>query len=147
MRPGKASYMSPEQVIGENVDYRSDIFSLGIILYELTVGQRLWRGPGEEGMRRIVDEKIPPPTYVKGDYPPALELIVMKALEKRPADRYQSAEDLRNDLEEFLDEGGFRTGNRRVAAYMRELFGPSAGAAASDDASGAARGSAEPGPP
>jgi serine/threonine protein kinase len=137
MRPGKASYMSPEQVAGEGVDYRSDIFSLGIILYELTLGQRLWRGPADEVMRRIVEEKIAPPTSVRRDYPPALELIVMKALEKRPADRYQSAEDMRNDLEEFLDEAGFRTGVRRVALYIKELFAPET--AVSDDGVARAR--------
>ena len=71
MRPGKASYMSPEQVAGEGADYRSDIFSLGIILYEISLGQRLWRGPADEVMRRIVEEKIAPPTSVRRDYPPA----------------------------------------------------------------------------
>ena len=126
MRPGKASYMSPEQVAGEGADYRSDIFSLGIILYEISLGQRLWRGPADEVMRRIVEETIPPPTSVRRDYPPALELIVMRALEKRPADRYQSAEELRNDLEEFLDESGFRTGPRRMAIYLKQLFAPDA---------------------
>ncbi len=126
MRPGKASYMSPEQVAGEGADYRSDIFSLGIILYELSLGQRLWRGPADEVMKRIVEEKIPPPTSVRRDYPPGLELIVMRALEKRPADRYQSAEEMRNDLEEFLDESGFRTGPRRVALYLKQLFAPDA---------------------
>jgi len=126
MRPGKASYMSPEQVAGEGADYRSDIFSLGIILYEISLGQRLWRGPADEVMRRIVEEKIAPPTSVRRDYPPALELIVMRALEKSPADRYQSAEEMRNDLEEFLDESGFRTGPRRMAIYLKQLFAPDA---------------------
>jgi serine/threonine-protein kinase len=127
--PGKASYMSPEQVRGEGADYRSDIFSLGIILYELSLGQRLFRGPAEKVMKRIVDEAVPPPTAVRRDYPPALELIVMRALEKRPEDRYQSAEDLRVDLEEFLADEGLRTGSRRVGVYMNEIFAPDAQAA------------------
>jgi serine/threonine protein kinase len=126
--PGKASYMSPEQVRGEGADYRSDIFALGIILYELTLCQRLYRGPAKEVMRRILDETIPPPTAVRRDYPTALEHIVMRALEKRPQDRYQSAEDLRHDLEEFLDDSGLRSGNRRMAIYMNELFKPEAAA-------------------
>jgi serine/threonine protein kinase len=124
---GKASYMSPEQVRGEGVDYRSDIFSLGIILYELTLGQRLFRGPAEAVMKRIVDEKVAPPTAVQRDFPPALELIIMRALERRPEDRYQSAEEMRVDLEEFLADEGLRTGSRRMALYMREIF-PLAGA-------------------
>lgn len=120
--PGKASYMSPEQIRGGDVDYRSDIFALGIVLYELTLCHRLYRGAPEVVMRRIVEEKVMPPTAIRRDYPPALELVVMRALEKRPEDRYQSAEQLRHDLEEFLDENGLRTGNRRVATYLQELF-------------------------
>jgi hypothetical protein len=93
-------------------------------------------------MRRIVEEKIAPPTSVRRDYPPALELIVMRALEKRPADRYQSAEEMRNDLEEFLDESGFRTGPRRMAIYLKQLFAPDA--PVTDDGVAQARQLAEP---
>jgi hypothetical protein len=124
--PGKASYMSPEQVRGEGADYRSDIFSLGVILYEITVGQRLYRGKPKEVMKRIVEDKVPPPTAVRRDYPPPLELIVMHALEKRPEDRYQSAEEMRVDLEEFLADEGLRTGTRRMGLYMNEIFAPAA---------------------
>jgi len=134
--PGKASYMSPEQVRGETVDHRSDIFALGIILYELTLCQRLYRGPAEGVMRRIVNERVPPPTAIRRDYPAALEQIVMRALEKRPEDRYQTAQAMHDDLEEFLSESGLRSGNRRVAIYMNELFAPSAvagGEGAGDD--------------
>lgn len=129
--PGKASYMSPEQVRGTGVDHRADIFALGIILYELTLCQRLFRGPADAVMKRIVNERIRPPTAIKRDYPPALELIVMRALEKRPQDRYQSADQMRADLEEFLDDSGLRTGTRRVALYMNELFAPEPGSEAS----------------
>ncbi len=127
--PGKAPYMSPEQVRGQGADHRSDIFSLGIILYELTLCRRLYRGPADEVMKRIVEEKVMPPTAIRRDFPAALELIVMKALEKRPEDRYQSAEELRHDLEEFLDESGLRTGNRRLAVYMNDLFAAEASGA------------------
>lgn len=136
IRPGKANYMSPEQVRGEGADYRSDIFSLGIMLYELTLCQRLFRGPAKDVMRRIVEETIAPPTAIRRDYPTALEQIVMRALEKRPEDRYQSAEDLRHDLEEFLDDSGLRSGNRRMAIYMNELFKPDAAANPQAEAAG-----------
>jgi serine/threonine protein kinase len=132
--PGKASYMSPEQVRGETVDHRSDIFALGIILYELTLCQRLYRGPADAVMKRIVSERVQPPTAIRRDYPPALELIVMRALEKRPADRYQTAQEMHDDLEEFLSESGLRSGNRRVAIYMNELFAPDAAAAGGEGA-------------
>ena len=141
-RPGKASYMSPEQVRGDPTDYRSDIFSLGIILYELTLCQRLYRGAPEVTMRKIIDEKVTPPTAINRDYPPPLEMIVMRALEKRPEDRYQSAEEMSHELEEFLEESGLRSGNRRVSIYMQELFAP--GAAASDAGVAASRAFAEP---
>jgi hypothetical protein len=124
VRVGKASYMSPEQVRGEPVDYRSDIFSLGIILYEITLGQRLFRGPADVVMKRIAEEKIAPPTAIQRDYPPALELVVMRALEKSADDRYQSAEEMRVDLEEFLADEGLRTGSRRMALYMKDIFPP-----------------------
>jgi serine/threonine-protein kinase len=127
--PGKASYMSPEQIRGETVDHRSDIFALGIILYELTLCQRLYRGPAEAVMKRVVEERVAPPTAIKRDYPAALELIVMRALEKRPQDRYQSAAEMHDDLDEFLNESGLRSGNRRVAIYLGELFAAGAGAA------------------
>ena len=128
--------MSPEQVRGEAVDHRSDIFALGIILYELTLCQRLYRGAAEEVMARIVGERVQPPTAVRRDYPAALEQIVMRALEKRPEDRYQSAQEMQDDLEEFLSESGLRSGNRRVAIYMSELFAADAaagGGEAADD--------------
>jgi serine/threonine protein kinase len=126
--PGKASYMSPEQVRGETVDHRSDIFALGIILYELTLCQRLYRGSADAVMKRIVSDRVQPPTAIRRDYPAALEQIVMRALEKRPDDRYQTAQEMHDDLEEFLNESGLRSGNRRVAIYMNELFAPDAAA-------------------
>jgi serine/threonine protein kinase len=125
-RPGKFSYMSPEQVRGGPLDGRSDIFSLGTILYEITLGRRLWRGAKEVVMRRIVEEKPAPPTYVNRSYPPALELIVSKALEKRPEDRYQSAGELFQDLEQYLVGAGARTRNHQIAQYLHDLFSAAA---------------------
>jgi len=125
MRPGKVSYMAPEQLRGEAVDGRSDIFAMGVILYEITVGRRLWKGAPEQVARRILEEKIPPPTYLRRDYPPALELIVLRALERRPDDRYQTADEMHRDLQGFLDDEGLKTGTRRVADYLKDLFGGS----------------------
>jgi serine/threonine protein kinase len=121
-RPGKVSYMSPEQIQGGKLDGRSDIFSLGTILYEITLGKRLWRGPKEVVMRRIVEENPPPPTYVDRAYPPALELIVLRALEKRPEKRYATAGELFEELEGYLVASGARTRNHQMAQYLHDLF-------------------------
>lgn len=122
MRPAQARYLSPEQVAGEAIDHRSDIYSLGVTLYETTVSQPLWRGPTEDILKWISSEPIRPPRSVRPDYPEALQPIVMKALEKRPADRYQSAEQLRSDLEDFVTAAGLRSGGPQLALYLRDLF-------------------------
>jgi len=92
--PGKYNYMSPEQVRGERVDHRSDIFSLGIVLYEITVGKRLFKGRPEEVMQKVTRGRIKPPTFIRRQFPPALERIVMRALEAHRDDRYNSAYEL-----------------------------------------------------
>jgi len=119
--PGKLSYMSPEQAQRSPVDWRSDIFSLGIVLYEITVGQRLFRGPSQEVVDRLISCDIKPPTFVRNNFPGALEAIVMRALEKHPDDRYQSAYDLADDLEMFLREAKLRSSPVRIARYLDEL--------------------------
>jgi hypothetical protein len=134
IRPGKASYMSPEQAQGAALDGRSDIFSLGTILYEITVGRRLWRGSKENATRRIVEEKPAPPTYVRHDYPGGLEMIVMRALEKKPEDRYQSAREFAEDLQYFLQDSGARMrSHHQLARYLREIYSPEAEAQITED--------------
>jgi len=119
--PGKLSYMAPEQAARGRVDHRSDIFSLGIVLYEITVGRRLFKGPAADVVKRLVDAKIEPPTFVKRDFPGALEAVVMRCLEKHADDRYQSAYDLADDLEEFLRDARLHSGPVRIARYLDEL--------------------------
>jgi serine/threonine-protein kinase len=134
MRPGKASYMSPEQAQGAPLDGRSDIFSLGTILYEITVGRRLWRGSRANSIRRIVEEKPVPPTYVRHDYPGDLEMIVMRALEKKPEDRYQSAHEFAEALQYFLQDSGARMrSHHQLARYLREIYSPEAEAQITED--------------
>jgi serine/threonine protein kinase len=125
--PGKLSYMSPEQAARQRVDHRSDIFSLGIVLYEITVGRRLFKGPAAEVVRKLVDCDIQPPTFVRRDFPGPLEAIVMRCLEKHPVDRYQSAYDLADDLEEVLRELRLHSGPVRIARYLDELATASGG--------------------
>lgn len=120
---GKYNYMAPEQIRGEAVDARADLFALGIILYELTVGKRLFRGRPEQVMRLVLEEPIVAPTRLRPDYPPALEAIVMRALARDPARRYQTARDLRTDLMAWLAETGLSHDKRRIAEYLRAIFG------------------------
>jgi len=126
--PGKLSYMSPEQAARKTVDHRSDIFSLGIVLYEITVGRRLFRGAASEVVKRLVEAQIEPPTFARRNFPPALESIVMRTLEKHPDDRYQSAYDLADDLESFLRDEKLHSGPVRIARYLDMLAIASGGA-------------------
>ncbi len=100
---GKYYYMSPEQAWGDQVDHRSDIFSAGIILYEVLTGQMLYL---EEDVSKLMNmvrrAEIPRPTRRRPDIPPQLENVVMKALAKAPEDRWQSANDFQVALTSFL---------------------------------------------
>jgi serine/threonine protein kinase len=100
---GKVSYMSPEQARGQGLDRRSDIFSLGVVFYELLTYRKLFEGESElqilEGLR---DPHIEPPSRLKPDIPIELDRIVLKALARKPQDRYQSAEEMFTQCETFL---------------------------------------------
>ncbi|HWM87494.1 MAG TPA: serine/threonine-protein kinase [Kofleriaceae bacterium] len=119
--PGKLSYMSPEQAHRGALDHRSDIFSLGVVLYEIALGRRLFRGPAHEVLRRLERCDIQPPTFVRREFPGMLESIIMRALEREPGDRYAGAYDMADELEEFLVQSQLRSGPLRVARYMDEL--------------------------
>jgi len=121
MIPGKLSYMSPEQAGRGQIDHRSDIFSLGVVLYEITVGKRLFKGPAHEVVKRLTEGRIEPPTFVRRDFPGQLESIIMRALEPHPDSRYQSAYDLADDLEDFLRDSKLHSGPVRIARYLDEL--------------------------
>jgi TolB-like protein/Tfp pilus assembly protein PilF len=92
---GTVGYMAPEQVRGEVADHRADVFSLGVVLYEMLAGRRAFeRATGAETMTAILREDVPPLTSVRDSVPPALVQVVEHCLEKRPEDRFQSARDL-----------------------------------------------------
>lgn len=98
---GKYSFMAPEQVLGEEVDRRADVFSLGITLFIVTTGYHPFKVGDRSNIIRAITSADPAPSpssFVPG-YPPALEAVVAKALAKDPADRYQSADALRVSLE------------------------------------------------
>ncbi|MHB1844885.1 MAG: serine/threonine protein kinase, partial [Deltaproteobacteria bacterium] len=120
---GKLSYMSPEQCMGKMLDHRSDIFSLGTVLYEWITGFKLFTGESEVAiLKSITDGKIYPPSYFKADVPEAVERILMKALEKERENRYQSAWDMQYDLDQFLSQYEFTPSNIHLANFLKQLF-------------------------
>ena len=122
---GKFAYMSPEQVIGDGkvFDHRSDIFSLGIILYEITVCTRLFRGKNDyDTIRLVADSDVPPPSSVRQGFPLTLEHIILKALQKDPDDRYQTARQMQIELEDWLIEQRAKSSPHHIAHYMESIF-------------------------
>jgi eukaryotic-like serine/threonine-protein kinase len=100
---GKFAYMSPEQTFGERLDRRSDLFSLGVVLFELTTGQRLFKGRDpRDTVERVRGLDIPRPGTLRTPYPAMLEQIVRKALNRDPEFRFQSAEEFQGALDAFL---------------------------------------------
>ncbi len=121
---GKIPYMSPEQCKGLPLDRRSDLFSLGTVLYELTVGKRPFRGETDFAiMDQIVYRGTKRPSEVVSGYPPELDAIVMKLLERVPSMRYATGEDLLHDLDEFIQKHGLWLSPRAIGKYMRNVFG------------------------
>jgi eukaryotic-like serine/threonine-protein kinase len=119
---GKYAYMSPEQASGKSLDHRSDLFSLGILLYELSLAKPLFsgkRGPAALGLVR--EAKIPNPQTVDGDYPPQLASIVMRALSLNVDDRYHEARDLQRDLGHFLLGIRELQGPEELAALVNDV--------------------------
>ncbi len=120
---GKIAYMSPEQCLGEPLDRRSDVFSLGIVLFEASTGTRLFRTDNEfAALRQIVDEDAPSPASRRPGYPPGLEAIVMRALRRDRAERYPTALALQLDLEELARREGLAVSTAHLAAFMRVLL-------------------------
>lgn len=120
---GKIAYMAPEQVTGDPIDRRSDVFSLGCVLYEATTGQRPFRGDGDhQVMHAVLKGEVAPPTSLLRGYPQDLERIVMRALAPQPILRFPSAERMRFALEEFLARGQLVT-QSNVAQLVRARIG------------------------
>ncbi len=121
---GKLGYMSPEQVRGTGLDRRSDVFSLGVVLYELTTGERLFRGESARDTLRLVSEAaIPKPTAVYAKYPEALEAIVLKALARDVNERFQTAEELRIALDRYLINERILVPEAGVGRLLKRVLG------------------------
>jgi serine/threonine protein kinase len=120
---GKISYMSPEQCGGHPLDRRSDVFAAAIILWEMTVGRRLFSGSSDfEILRKVKEEDAQRPSSVVSDYPRALEEIVMKGLARDREQRYATAEDMQVDLETFARDRKLAVSPVPLGRFVRELF-------------------------
>ncbi|MDF1565396.1 MAG: serine/threonine protein kinase [Deltaproteobacteria bacterium] len=120
---GKYAYMAPEQILGVPLDRRTDVFALGILLYELTTGRRLFKAKTElETMRRITQNIFTPPAAASPGYPPDLERIVLKAISNDRINRYESAQALRDDLAAFLEAHRVTVTEEDLAELMKQVF-------------------------
>ncbi|MBW2253032.1 MAG: serine/threonine protein kinase [Deltaproteobacteria bacterium] len=120
---GKYEYMSPEQASGRSMDARSDLFSLGIILHEMLTGRRLFKTGSEfTTLERIKTCEVAPPSYVNARVPEALDRIVMKALARLPEDRYQSAGEMGQALQDYLFPQTADQLRADLARSMQDLF-------------------------
>ncbi len=118
---GKINYMAPEMLSGGDIDHRVDLFGLGVILYELVVGKRLFRGTPEEARDAILNRPILLPSAVKPGLDPDLEKILLKAVDKNPDYRYQKAEDLVEDLEKYALEHQVGFSRLALSRYLRRF--------------------------
>jgi serine/threonine protein kinase len=120
---GKLAYMSPEQATGKPLDHRSDVFSLGIVLHELVTGQRLFTGNNEFALLEQVRlAQITPPSEINRDLPQEIDELVMKALAKNPADRFQHASDMELAIDHLIAAKGYAFSSLSLASYMHALF-------------------------
>ena len=119
---GKIAYMSPEQALGKSVDYRTDIFSVGIMLYEALTGKKLFTGESQfEVLKKIRSMKIDL-NQLPNTIPIALKEILVKALAYKAEDRYQSAGDMQLALTKYLYTTYIDFSPQKVAAFVRQLF-------------------------
>ncbi|MFO0587584.1 MAG: protein kinase [Polyangiaceae bacterium] len=125
---GKLAYLSPEQATGRDLDRRSDLFGMGVILWEVLAGRRLFRADSDGAtLSRILVEPIPLLSDHAPDIPAGLADATMKSLARDPADRHPTAADMADAIEQAIrDEGDpqiYAASPREVASYMREMFG------------------------
>nr|WP_326491815.1 serine/threonine-protein kinase [Myxococcus stipitatus] len=122
---GKYAYMSPEQITNRELDHRSDLFSLGIVLYEASTGRRLFkRDTVEATIIAATQAQVTPPSEVAPGFAPELERIILRLLQKDPEARYQSARELALDLERFRASQNWTSGGRELATLVTSLFPP-----------------------
>ncbi|HYZ90127.1 MAG TPA: serine/threonine-protein kinase [Myxococcales bacterium] len=120
---GKFSYMSPEQVQGQPIDRRSDVFSVGVLLWELLCGRKLFTADSDLALLdKVRRADVPPPRSLNAEVSEALDAVVLKALAPDRDRRYQWCSELHDDLVRFAVAGDTVLGTRRLGEWMREEF-------------------------
>jgi serine/threonine-protein kinase len=122
---GKVRYMAPEHAVGQNVDRRADIFCVGVILWEIATGRRMWKDMDDlQIVQALVRGEIPrSPRSIDPTVPEQIDAICVKALAQRPEDRYATAEEFRADLEQFLADSGILVAARRkIPKALNDMF-------------------------
>ncbi|MEI6092619.1 MAG: serine/threonine-protein kinase, partial [bacterium] len=120
---GKFGYMSPEQAEGEELDLRTDIFSVGIVLYESVTGERLFIADSEiNTLKKIKEGVIPLPSRVNPDVDKELEAIILKALARPRIERYQTCYDLYDDLVKYLHKKFPAYNSLKLSKFIKEIF-------------------------
>lgn len=119
---GKLAYMAPEQAFGRDVDRRSDVYALGVVLYELALGRRLFGGKNDaETIRNVMQHNIVAPRDVDPGFPEGLEQIILALLTKEPADRFQTAGAVERALRGYLRSVNAPDQTERLGAFVRAL--------------------------
>jgi serine/threonine-protein kinase len=120
---GKVAYMSPEQLRGDDVDRRTDVWALGVTLWELCTRRRLFRKPNHGAtIEAVLNEPIPSPRELAAEIPPEIAAVVMRALERERERRYDTARDMARDLNAYIARSGRHVGMPELAEWMAELF-------------------------
>jgi hypothetical protein len=122
---GKAAYMSPEQAYGRELDARSDLFSLGIVLHELLSGQPLFGGESAlQTLKKVCEAQVPPPSRSNPAVPAPLDAVALKALAQDRADRFPDARAFEGALEEALVACGLRASTGELLAWLGQAMPP-----------------------
>jgi len=120
---GKVAYMSPEQVAGQPLDQRTDIFSLGIFLHESLTNQLLFQGGSPQAvMQQVRKAQVPPPSSLNRSVPPDVDRIILKALARDREQRYGQAAEMREDIQRYLVRTRTVFGTNHLARWMRAHF-------------------------
>jgi serine/threonine-protein kinase len=123
---GKLSYMSPEQAQGQPIDRRSDVFSLGVVLYLATVGSHPFRRVGDsrhQQLSRLLQKRAKLPSELAPGYPPELEAIVMRALSRNPGDRFATADEMARRLQDWVLASGPLVTDQHIAQMVLKRGG------------------------